>query len=199
MNPNRSERVGEILMNDEKSWQGDFTIPSTPFKENNEIDWDDFRRVLDFCADCGAHGIVWPVNASSFAVLTDKERYQGMEVVLEQVAGRIPVVLGVQGVSTTHAKAFATKARSLGANAVIAMTPYVQPLEDEDDVMRYYEGISKAADMPVFIQNHTRGSVLPIKTMARVIKEVEHVDYIKEETFPVTHMTTGALDRVDQN
>jgi 4-hydroxy-tetrahydrodipicolinate synthase len=144
--------------------------------------------------DCGAHGVVWPVNASGFAVLTDEERIQGMEVVVEQIDGRIPVVLGVQGLSTPHASTFAAQARSAGADAVIAMTPYVQPLEDDDDVLRYYEGIAKAARLPVFIQNHMRGSVLSIETMARVVKAVEHVDYIKEETFPVTHMITGALE-----
>ena len=177
------------------AFRGVFTIPSTPFLENDEIDWDDFRRVLDFCVNCGAHGIVWPVNASGFAVLTDEERLRGMQVVVEQVDGQIPVVLGVQGLSTTHAKTFAGQARYVGADAVIAMTPYVQPLEDDDDVVRYYEGISKTAKLPIFIQNHTRGSVLSIQTMARVVKEVETIEYIKEETFPVTHMITGVLEQ----
>jgi hypothetical protein len=71
-------------------YRGVFTIPSTPFREDGDIDWSDFRRVLDFCVNCGAHGIVWPVNASSFAVLTDEERLHGMEVVVEQVAGQMP-------------------------------------------------------------------------------------------------------------
>lgn len=181
-------------MSNNKPFRGVYTIPATPFKENDEIDWDDFRRVLDFCVECGAHGIVWPVNASGFAVLTDDERLKGMEVVAEQVNGRIPVILGVQGLSTTHAQLFAAQAKSVGADGVIAMTPYVQPLEDEDDIVRYYQGISDTAQIPIFIQNHTRGSVLSVKTMARVVNEVEHADYIKEETFPVTHLITGAIE-----
>ena len=179
----------------QNEFRGVFTIPSTPFGEDGTIDWSDFRRVLDFCVGCGAHGIVWPVNASGFAVLTDEERLKGMQVVVEQVAGRIPVVLGVQGVSTPHAKLFSDQANAVGADAVIAMAPYVQELEDEDALIRYFEGISKAADLPIFIQNHTRGSVLSIKTMTRLINEVEHVSYVKEETFPVTHMITGLIEQ----
>ena len=81
------------------AFRGIFTIPATPFTEDLEIDWEGERRVLDFCVDCGAHGIVWPVNASGFPVLTDEERLKGFEVVTEQVAGRAPVILGVQGTS----------------------------------------------------------------------------------------------------
>ena len=84
-------------------FRGVFTIPSTPFDERLEVDWEGLRRVVDFGVACGAHGIVWPVNASSFAVLSDEERLRGARVVVEQVAGRVPVVIGTQGVCTAHA------------------------------------------------------------------------------------------------
>lgn len=175
-------------------FRGVFTIPSTPFDEKLQVDWEEFRRVLDFCVECGAHGIVWPVNASSFATLSDEERLHGMRVVVEQVAGRIPVVLGTQGVSTSHAVMFSRRANEVGADAVIAMAPYVQELLDEASFLEYYRGISDAVDLPIFIQNHSRGSVLSVNTMARIIQEVEHVEYIKEETFPVTHKLTRLLE-----
>ncbi len=178
------------------AFRGVFTIPCTPFDETGEIDWPGFRRVIDFCVACGAHGVVWPVNASAFAVLTDEERLEGMRWAVEHAAGRVPVVLGVQGVSTPHAAMFSRRASEVGADAVIAMTPYVQQVEDEEAILQYYQGISAAVDVPIFIQNHVRGSVLSVETMARVIGEVEHVDYVKEESFPVTHKITGLIERV---
>ena len=178
------------------AFRGVFTIPCTPFDEAGEIDWPGFRRVIDFCVACGAHGVVWPVNASAFAVLTDEERLKGMRWAVEHAAGRVPVVLGVQGVSTPHAAMFSRRASEVGADAVIAMTPYVQQVEDEEAILQYYQGISAAVDVPIFIQNHVRGSVLSVETMARVIGEVEHVDYVKEESFPVTHKITGLIERV---
>ena len=176
-----------------KLFRGVFTIPSTPFDEQYQVDWEGLRRVLDFCVECGAHGIVWPVNASSFFTLSDEERLCGMRVVVEQVAGRIPVVLGTQGVSTSHAVMFSRRANEVGADAVIAMAPYVQELLDEASFLEYYRAISDAVDVPIFIQNHSRGSVLSVDTMARIIREVEHVEYVKEETFPVTHKLTQLL------
>ena len=175
-------------------FRGVFTIPSTPFDERFQVDCEGLRRIVDFCVGCGAHGIVWPVNASSFATLSDGERLEGMRVVVEQVAGRVPVVIGTQGVSTSHAVMFSRQANEVGADAVIAMAPYVQELVDEAAFLEYYRGISDVVDIPVFIQNHSRGSVLSVKTMARIIQEVEHVEYIKEETFPVTHKLTQLLE-----
>ena len=143
-------------------FRGVFTIPTTPLQENGEIDWADFKQVIDFCVACGAHGIVWPVNASGFPVLTDDERLEGMQVAVDQTAGRIPVILGVQGVSGQHAAVFSRRAREVGADGVIAMAPYVQELEDEQAVIRYYQAIDREVEVPIFIQNHTRGSVFAI-------------------------------------
>jgi 4-hydroxy-tetrahydrodipicolinate synthase len=89
---------------------------------------------------------------------------------------------------------FSRHANSVGADAVIAMAPYIQAMMDEDAIVDYYRGISDVVDVSVFIQNHTRGSVLSPKLMARIVQEAEHVEYIKEETFPVTHMVTQAIE-----
>jgi len=175
-------------------FRGVFTIPATPFDERGQLDEGDLRRVVDFCVECGAHGIVYPVNASHFAVLSDEERLRGSRIVTEQTAGRIPVMVGVAGVSQEHAAMFAREAAAMGADSVIAMTPYINKIHEPDLVVSYYRAISDAAQIPVCIQNHSVGSELSVSVMARVIREVEHVEYVKEETFPVTHKLTQLLN-----
>ncbi len=177
-----------------KAFRGVFTIPSTPFNERLQVDWEGLRRIVEFCVACGAHGIVWPVNASEFAVLSDEERLQGARVVVEQVRGRIPVMIGVQGVSASHAAMFSRHAREIGADSVIAMGPYIQKITDEERLIEYYRAISDAASIPVCVQNHERGGVISVKTLGRLVREVEHVEYIKEETYPATHMLTQVLE-----
>ena len=176
-----------------ESFRGVYTIPSTPFDEQDQLDEEGLRRTIDFCIGCGAHGLVYPVNASGFTTLTDEERVRGSRIVVEQSAGRIPVVVGVAGVSKEHATLFAREAGEMGADAVIAMTPYVNKIYDDELVMEYYQAISDAARLPIFIQNHAVGSELSAGTMARLIREVEHVEYIKEETFPATHKLSEVL------
>lgn len=175
-------------------FRGIFTIPATPFDEHWAVDWTDLRRIVEFCIGCGAHGLVWPVNASSFGVLSDEERLRGMATVVEQAAGRAPVVLGVQGVCAEHAAQFARHARQVGADAVIAMAPYVTKIGDVDGLIAYFQAVAAAARLPLIIQNHSVGSELSVATLERLVHEVEGADYIKEETLPVTHKITALLE-----
>lgn len=175
-------------------WRGIFTIPCTPFTEIGELDLDSLRREVEFCLAAGAHGIVTPVNASEFWTLTDDERRTVAEVVVRAVDGRIPTVIGVAGGSAPVAVAFARHAQSIGADAVIAMPPYVRvaPL---DAVFDYYRALSEAISIPIFIQNHDApaGTRLSPEFVARLVRELEHVEYVKEETLPPTHAITAEL------
>ncbi|MGH2460138.1 MAG: dihydrodipicolinate synthase family protein, partial [Chloroflexota bacterium] len=71
---------------------------------------------------------------------------------------------------------------------VIAMPPYVRvaPPNAIDD---YYRSLSEASAIPIFIQNHDApaGTRMSPEFVAKLVKELEHVDYVKEETFPPSH------------
>jgi len=175
-------------------YRGIFTIPATPFDEDWQVDWEGLRSIVAFCIGCGAHGLVWPVNASGFGALSDGERLEGMRVVTEQAAGRAPVVLGVQGLSAPHAAMFARHARAVGADAVIAMAPYVAKMADPDGLVDYFRSVAQAARLPLFIQNHSVGTEMSAALLERIVREVEGADYIKEETLPVTHKITALME-----
>ncbi|MFO7917348.1 MAG: dihydrodipicolinate synthase family protein [Anaerolineae bacterium] len=175
-------------------YRGVFTIPSTPFDEEGQMDEEGLRRVVDFCVGCGAHGIVYPVNASEFTNLSDEERLRGSRIVVEQTAGRVPAVVGTAGVCTSHAVMFSRHAEEIGADAVIAMAPYINKVTDAEGLLAYYRAISDAVDIPIFVQNHTVGTDIPVDTLARLVREVGHVEYIKEETMPATHKLSHLME-----
>lgn len=175
-------------------FRGIFTIPSTPFQANGEIDVPSFRRLVDFCVECGAHGLVFPVNASEFTTLSDAERMTLSEILVEQNNGRIPTMIGVAGVTQEVAAMFARHARQIGADSVIAMPPYVKRGELSQKVIYdYYSAISSAAQVPVCIQNYVPpiGTDLPVDFMIKLCSEIEYVKYIKEETIPSTVKTSA--------
>jgi len=177
-------------------YRGVFTIPSTPFRQDGEVDVPSFRRIIDFCIECGAHGLVYPVNASEFASLSDAERFELSEVLVEQNAGRLPVIIGVAGVSQQVAAQFARHAHDVGASGVIAMPPYVRRGGlSKEVILRYYRAISDAAQMPVFIQNYVPpiGTDMSTELLLELCREIEHVAYVKEETVPTTVKLSAAL------
>jgi len=176
-------------MTESAPFRGIFTIPSTPFREDGGVDVPSFRRVVDFCVECGADGLVFPVNASEFTSLSDAERFDLAEVLVEQNAGRIPAIIGVAAVSQHAAAKFAEHARGIGADGAIAMPPYIKRGPTSDTVIfEYYRAISDAAQMPVFIQNYGPpvGTDMSANLLLRLCRDIEHVQYVKEETTPST-------------
>ena len=115
-------------------------------------------------------------------------------VVVETVGRRRPVVIGVSGTSGRHAAQFARDARRIGADAVIAMPPYVRKAAGEE-VVEYFRIVAGAAELPVFIQNYQApvGTPLNAAFLARIVKEVDGVEYVKEETLPAGHVITEVL------
>src|SRR5687767_10172082 len=106
--------------------RGIFVIPVTRFDVTGELDVLTLLRCVNFAVAAGVHGLVAPVNASEFSSLSDDERRRVAAIVVETAAGRVPVVVGVSGASAQHAAVFARDARRIGADAVIAMPPYVR-------------------------------------------------------------------------
>jgi dihydrodipicolinate synthase/N-acetylneuraminate lyase len=170
-----------------KQWRGIFTIPCTPFDDQGVLDEESLRSEVQFCVDAGAHGVVAPVNASEFWTLTDEERKRVMRIVVETVAGRVPTVLGVAGSCDEHAVMFAKHAQEIGGDSVIAMPPYVR-LVSQKDIFAYYRALSDAISIPIFIQNHDApaGTRLAPEQCAKLVQDLPHVDWIKEETLPPT-------------
>ncbi len=167
-----------------RRFRGVFAIPPTPFDDAGQLDIASLRRCVDFCVAAGAHGIVAPVNASESIALTDAERLRVAEILVEQGNRRIPVVIGVSGVSTAASVLYAQHAAQIGADAVIAMPPYVRH-PPAQEIFAFYADVACAADgLPVWIQDYVApvGTPMAPALLARMLREIPGVDFLKEET-----------------
>lgn len=173
--------------------RGIFGIPATPFNEDETIDPKSLESVLHFTVETGCHGVVMPVMASEFNTLTDGERQGIIETTVRVVAGRVPVVAGVSGVSNQHSIELARFAEGAGADAVIAMPPHSRP-PSHDEVRRFYEVLGSAIKIPIFIQNHSQGARLSAEQLAGLCRDIAQVQYVKEETAYPGHVGTKLLE-----
>src|SRR5258706_6235289 len=133
-----------------KPIQGILPVIQTPLGDDGSLDLASLKREVTFCIEAGAHGLVFPVLGSEYQYLSDRERQQLVEVVVNESAGRLPVIVGVAGNSAAIAAEHAEYARGCGADAVIAL-PVAGGTSDEN--LSYHKAISHAARLPVFIQN----------------------------------------------
>lgn len=166
--------------------QGILPVVQTPLMDDGQLDTDSLVRQIDFCVAAQAGAVVFPVLASEFIYLSDAERQQLVEVVVKAADGRIPVIAGVAGAAQAIAVEHANHARLVGADAVVAMPPYMS-VAAPDEIFAYYRAIAEAAQMPVVIQHAPAGPGIDTAFLKRLLSEVEHVRYIKEEMTPSAH------------
>jgi dihydrodipicolinate synthase/N-acetylneuraminate lyase len=187
--------------------RGVFTIPVTPFADDGTLDLDSLRRVVAFCVETGAHGLVAPVNVSEFTTLSPMERRLLVRTMVEENArcggqGRVPVVAGVGAPTTAEAVRYAQEAEDAGADAIIAMPAY-DPPPDEQGCYDFYAALDRAVRLPIYIQNHEPlgdgphrrpGTVMSPELLARMLREIKGVQYVKEESAQTGPKIVRALE-----
>ena len=166
----------------EQAWRGSFAIPMTPYDEKDRIDEDVLRAEIEFCIQAGTLGLVVPVLVSEFYVLSEEERRLMVRIAVETSAGRVPVVANCAAVNTPLAVSYAHSFQEYGADAVIAMPPYITR-PDWDNIGAYYQAISDAVSIPVWIQN-INAIALTTDQVVSLCERIENVSWVKEEVDP---------------
>lgn len=169
-----------------RDWRGSFAIPMTPYDDQDRIDEDTLRAELRFCIESGVGGICVPLMVSEFFVLSEAERKLMVRIAVKECAGSgIPVVANCAAVNAPLAVSYARYMEEVGADALIAMPPYIDR-PDWETIYAYYKALSQAVHIPIWIQN---ASIVPLspEQVVRLCTELEHVSWVKEEVPPSTH------------
>ncbi|SIO31292.1 dihydrodipicolinate synthase family protein [Vannielia litorea] len=164
---------------------GILPVAPTPFTAEGAVDEEGMRRVLDCMIDQGVDAICILANYSEQFVLSDEERALLTRVSLEHVAGRVPVIVTVSHFSTQIVVDRARYAESLGASMLMMMPPYhgVGLVPAEAGIMEHFQAVSDAISIPIMVQDAPLSGVsLPVPTLVRMAREIEHVSYFKIET-----------------
>ncbi|NKB72527.1 MAG: hypothetical protein GKR89_36080 [Candidatus Latescibacteria bacterium] len=176
------------------TWSGIFPIVITPFTATGALDETSLRRMVAFCLEAGARGLVGPANASEFSTLSDDERRRWLAIVVEESQGRVPVVASVTSGHYLPAAELARFAEGNGCQGIMAMPPHVLH-PDQEGCYRYYQGLNEAVGIPICVQNFgpPLGTPMSGTLLGRMCIELEQVHYIKEETLPEPMQITATL------
>ncbi len=176
---------------------GIFQILHSPFSDDGGLDWDSFAQQIDYCLAVGVHGLVLPALASEFFTLSDAERRAVVEFAAARIAGAVPFVVGVQGLTQRLALEFAEHACQQGATALMAMPPYLRKAP-KAELREYYRQLARF-DLPLIIQNAPApiGSPLSPPELASLLASEANIQYIKEETTPILQHISAILAQAD--
>ena len=173
--------------------KGVFPIVVTPFHDDGAVDYVSLDRLIDHLLAQGAHGLGLFGNASEGYTLQASERVEMLKRIAKLVNGRVPLVVSSGHTGTDAAAALSVEARDLGAKALMVLPPYfLKP--DGDGLMFYFEAISKAAAIPIMVQDAPLMTqvAMPVALLARMAREIEHVRSVKVEA-PPTASKVSAL------
>ena len=172
---------------------GAFAIPMTPYDDKDRVDEAVLADEINFCCESGVGGIVVPVMVSEFRLLSEDERRTLIRVSVEAAAGRSPIIASVSAVNTPLAVSYAEYAQKVGADAVVAMPPYIQR-PDFPTMREYFQAISDAVNVPVWIQNASVAA-LSADEVIQLCTEIENVSWIKEEVPPEPTRIAALVNR----
>ena len=162
---------------------GALCLPVTVFKADGEIDWGQTKRGIEFAIECRATAICYACGIGEYRALTEAERKRGLELAVDTVNGRLPVVACGSGGSTRVAILYHRHARENGAVACMTHPPFMGPRATPQDVYDHYARLADAVDISIMLHNLPAPYSYPMspELCIRMMNEIERVNYIKEE------------------
>jgi len=169
--------------------QGSIVALVTPMDNQGAVDFDSLARLIEFHIAEQTDALVAVGTTGESATLSEAEHCEVIKFVVDKVAHRIPVIAGTGSNSTTEAINLTRKAKELGANACLIVTPYYNK-PTQEGLYLHHKAIAEAVEIPQILYNvpgRTACDMLP-ETIARLAK-IPGIVGVKEATGDLTRVT----------
>ena len=153
----------------------------TPFNEDNSVNYDMLKTLVDRQIDGGTDAIIVCGTTGEPATMTEEEKLSVIKCVVERTAGRVPVIAGTGANSTQTVIDFSKKAEALGLDGLLIVTPFYNKAT-QNGLYAHYAAIAEAVKLPVIMYNvpSRTGCNIQPQTAARLGKDFDNIVGIKE-------------------
>ena len=161
---------------------GVITAMVTPFDADGTVDLPAARRLARHLIDNGSHGLVVAGTTGEAPTLSDREKLDLLDAVLEEVGNEATIVCGTGSNDTRHSAQLTAEACRSGAHAVLAVTPYYNK-PNRAGLRAHFSTVAEAAgDTPMALYNIPSRTVinLPPEFMAELAAEIDNVVAVKQ-------------------
>ncbi len=125
----------------------------TPFNDDYTVDEKGFAEVVEYMIAGGTHAIIVGGTTGEYYALSPEERVRQFSFAKDVIGGRVPMICGVNDITTGGASGFAVAARDAGADALLIAAPYYS-LPGEDELAAHCLAVDQAADLPIMLYNY---------------------------------------------
>ena len=163
-------------------WKGYWVAAPTPFARDGALDEGAWRLGLRHYHAMGVHGILVNGTTGEWFSQSDSERKRVAEIAVEELKGKMPVVIGCTTYTARQTIEFALHARSICADGVLSTPPpYAAPTGRE--IVAFFRTISDAVDLPMMVYNWARGTQVEITwDVAAELAKIDRIVALKDST-----------------
>ncbi|MDO3377456.1 4-hydroxy-tetrahydrodipicolinate synthase [Geoalkalibacter halelectricus] len=181
-------------------FKGSMVAIVTPFKADGSFDEDTYRKLIDFQIESGTDAIIPCGTTGESATLDFAEHDRVIQVCIEQVAKRVPVIAGTGANSTAEAVTLSKNAKAMGADGLLLVCPYYNK-PSQEGIYQHYKAIAAAVDLPQVLYNvpGRTGVNMAAETTVR-LAEISNIVAIKEASGNLTQVSeilANAGDKID--
>ena len=152
----------------------------TPFTSTGEVNYDEFKKILDYQIDHGTDAIIIVGTTGESSTMTLKEHAEVVDFGCSYVAGRVPVVAGAGSNDTAAAVELTREAAKSGADAVLSVSPYSNKTTQRG-LIAHFQAIADCSDCPVILYNVPSRTGLSISPETyKVLSEHPNINGSKE-------------------
>ena len=160
---------------------------------NGRIDEEAFRNLIEWQIAEGTDGLVPVGTTGESPTLSHAEHKRVVEICVGTAAGRVPVIAGAGSNNTAEAIDLAKHAESVGADAVLVVTPYYNK-PNQEGMYAHFKAVNDAIGIPIIIYNIPPRSVIDmsVETMARLFK-LKNIAGVKDATAKIERVSLQRL------
>ncbi|NKC18519.1 dihydrodipicolinate synthase family protein [Pseudoalteromonas sp. S4498] len=164
------------------NWQGVYPAVTTQFHDDESINFDTTKAMIDNLINEGVHGIIVLGTVGENCSLTADEKRQVLKAATEVVGDRVPLLSGVAETTTALAVEFAKDAEALGIDGLMVL-PGMVYRSTEREAIHHYQQVARSTALPIMIYNNpvTYGVDVSIEGM-KTLAEEPNIVSVKEAT-----------------
>jgi len=143
--------------------KGSLVAIVSPMREDGSLDYDAYRRLIDWHIAEGTNGIVAVGTTGESPTVDHDEHCELIRVAVETVRGRVPVIAGTGGNSTSEAVELTAYAKGVGADATLQVVPYYNK-PTQEGLYQHFRKVAETVDLPVILYNVPGRTVADLST-----------------------------------
>lgn len=163
--------------------QGILPALVTPFTDDGKkVNEEALRSLVARCIELGVSGVVPCGTTGEFVNLTIEERKRVIDVVIDEVNGKVAVVAGTGASGTDQAIEMTKYAKDAGADAALIVTPYYLKPTDRG-IYEHYDAIASQVDLPIILYNIPQVTGLPLPwQMVEDLAQIPNIVAVKDSS-----------------